>query len=377
MKKNKPYRQNRSVETGRIIGLVLVLLFVWIAGMGCVTSAQKMVEQKVLVEADNENIGYMGRVDFSNPKEPRFDWPGVSIRAAFEGGYCGIGLSDGGNDYNVFIDGKLREVISTKRNTELYDAASGLDSGTHTLLVTKRTESSFGICTFKGLYLEKGKRLLPLQRKSARFIEFIGDSISCGYGNESTHLICPSLREFENNYLSYCGYTARSLDADYSVIAISGRGIVRNYGEKARTSANPMPSYYDRVLANDSTKTWDYSRRQADIVVINLGTNDYSTQPKPDEDVFVSEYLKLVSRVRQNYPLAEIFCLCGTMATYPQCSVIRKAVDSATGDGENKIHFVGTPSFPQEDCGCDWHPNVASHKLIADALLAEIGKYVK
>lgn len=35
------------------------------------------------IDADDPNIEYIGRFDFSNPKSVRFDWPGVQIKSAF------------------------------------------------------------------------------------------------------------------------------------------------------------------------------------------------------------------------------------------------------------------------------------------------------
>jgi len=356
-----------------IIIVILSAIFV----TGCISpGAGTPPKEKIFIGADDSNIIYMGRVDFSNPKEPRFDWPGVSITAVFEGRYCGIALEDGNNDYNVFIDGELFTVISTKRTILQYENVSGLKNGTHTLLLTKRTEGYFGIGEFKGLYLEKGKKLLPPPETHDLNIEFIGDSITCGYGNEGESVTCASLREYQNNYLAYCAVASRELNANYSVIAISGRGVVRNYGEKTKTSEMPMPFYYDRVLQNDSKLIWDFSSWIPRIVVINLGTNDYSTKPHPDKEVFIEGYLNLIARVRTNYPDAEIFCLCGTMATPPQCKIIREVVETGNNSGDAKIHFVATPSFSQVECGCDWHPNTEAHKVIADKLVAEIRKFL-
>jgi len=66
------------------------------------------------VTADDPDIQYTGRVDLTDPRKPRFSWAGVSITAVFEGERCAIRLSDGGSDYNVFIDGKLHAVLRTR-----------------------------------------------------------------------------------------------------------------------------------------------------------------------------------------------------------------------------------------------------------------------
>ncbi|HXL72683.1 MAG TPA: hypothetical protein VN963_03575, partial [bacterium] len=70
-----------------------------------------VARSSVLVLANDPNIQYSGRFDFSNPLAPRFDWPAVSISAVFQGTSIGILLTDGNNNYNAFIDGHLQQVI--------------------------------------------------------------------------------------------------------------------------------------------------------------------------------------------------------------------------------------------------------------------------
>ncbi|MEP7106718.1 MAG: hypothetical protein ABI760_02025, partial [Ferruginibacter sp.] len=47
-----------------------------------------------LFEADNALYQYVGRIDFSNSKKPRFWSPGVYIRAGFKGTYCELWVND-------------------------------------------------------------------------------------------------------------------------------------------------------------------------------------------------------------------------------------------------------------------------------------------
>ena len=58
-------------------------------------------------------------------------------------------------------------------------------------------------------------------------------------------------------------------------------GVVRNYGSPNVTSPDPLPIFYPRAVANDNSSSWNPSQWQADAVVINLGSNDFSTQPQP------------------------------------------------------------------------------------------------
>ena len=97
-------------------------------------------------------------------------------------------------------------------------------------------------------------------------IEFVGDSITCGYG-------IGSLEPADGSY-TYAVQTAEHLDADYSVIAISGIGV---YKSTSRHSAIAnMSASYDLNNWYRSKETRYAPQRQADIVVVNLNTNDNS-----------------------------------------------------------------------------------------------------
>src|SRR5205807_2650882 len=104
-----------------------------------------------------------------------------------------------------------------------YEAATGLPNGEHTLELFKRSESFVFNIQLLGIQLEAGKKLLPPEPAAKRRIELIGDSITCGYGNE-----CANEKEHfslatENNYLAYGPLAARAVKADCVQIAWSGK----------------------------------------------------------------------------------------------------------------------------------------------------------
>jgi len=330
------------------------------------------------IDPDDPNIEYIGRFDFSNPKSVRFDWPGVQIRTRFEGTSCSIKLKDGKNDYNVFIDGRLHKVIRTTADT-IYVLANGLEKKTHTLLITKRTEALFGVGTFEGFILDAGKSLVKPKEKDRRKIEFVGDSYFTGFGSEGDSPDCAFGRETQNSYLSFGPQLARKLDADYSIVAISGSGVVKNYGDSLRTSELPLPHYYDQACFNDSLK-WDFNRWQPDAVVVRLGRNDYWQKPHPKREMFRTAYLKLLKDIRKHYPNAHIFALCSPLRRDPHCDYISSVVNELNGKNKDKkIHFVkvNVTFNPKRDFGCEKHPNRFGHKKIADFLEPIIRKEMK
>jgi len=81
--------------------------------------------------------------------------------------------------------------------------------------------------------------------------------------------------------MSYISIAARELGACLHTECWSGRGVVRNYGDKNRTSAEPMPAFYPRALATDPASKWDFAQYQSNVVLVNLGSK-YCTKHKSE-----------------------------------------------------------------------------------------------
>src|SRR5665811_1053547 len=76
--------------------------------------------QTKFIPANSEAIRYVGRFDFSNPKEVRYDWSGVYIQFSFRGTECAVKMSDTNhNYYNVFIDDQPSKTIDVKSDTTI------------------------------------------------------------------------------------------------------------------------------------------------------------------------------------------------------------------------------------------------------------------
>src|SRR6185295_687477 len=120
------------------------------------------------------------------------------------------------------VDGQPASVIVADPAKTVYAAATGLPDKEHTLELFKRTEPLVGTTQFLGLQIPKGK-LLPLPARAKRRIEIVGDSISCGYGNESANQNEHFEPKTENNYLAYGAVAARAVGAEYVSVAWSGK----------------------------------------------------------------------------------------------------------------------------------------------------------
>ena len=319
------------------------------------------------VEATDSRITFAGRTLRKN-NTVLFDWAGVEIRFGFKGERFTLLMDGGGSDYNIVIDGAVLKVLRPEPgvNEHVITLPAGADQGEHLVIIQRRNDAHFGVTTFKGLKLSKDDQLLPKPEMKTRKIEFIGDSYTVGYGNEGPSTECDSLRPYENNALSFASIAARALAAEAHMIAVSGRGLVRNYGDKERASSESMPSLYDRVLFNDKQEAWDFSQWQADAVVIKLGTNDFSTEPHPAPDNFKQALTHLLARITKHYGDVPVFIVADL--SLPVVVSLYRDYYQANSKMNNSLHFVELPKPTQDQLGCDWHPNVDFHEQAASVL---------
>jgi len=332
--------------------------------------------QTKFISADNKAFRYVGRFDLSNPQEARFDWSGVYIQFNFKGTDCAVKMNDTGhNYYNIFVDDQPSKTMDVKSDTTLV-IARGLKKKEHKIRIYKRTEGSQGIGSFKGILISEKGEMLAWNEIPTRKIEFIGNSITCGYGTEGKSKSERWSPVTENNYQSYAPIMARAFNADYHIVAHSGMGVVRNYGYKEKVSPSAMPARFNRVFDEKEQPTWDFKLWKPDMVVINLGTNDFSTQPFPDKAVFKAGYEKLINDVFKQYGDLPVFCVVGPMTDEPCYSYVKEMVEDFRSAGKKEnVYFVGIPTYlmdSEKDLGSDTHPNYIGQRKMAAHVLPVI-----
>ena len=355
----------------------------WLLLIFTILLSGNSIQAVEVVPPTHPAIRYTGRVDRINPQVVMFDWPGVTINCNFTGEQIGIRIEGGAENYfNLFIDGELISVFSAPSDTMLYFQPS-TPGESHELLLTKRTEAEMGIVKFYGLIPDTNGAIFSSNRQSERRIEFIGNSITCGYGNEGSNRDEPFRPDTENNYKSYAAILARIFFAEAHFIAHSGRGVVRNYGDKKAESDfhETMPGRYNRTLDNIPTNEWDFNLWKADCVVINLGTNDFSTTPHPGKETFLNAYRKLIMQIRTSHGDVPLFCVVGPMLYEPCFSYVKELTSYFREQMNDKnIYFAGLPDNllnQDDDLGSDWHPSYQGQLKIAFQLLMPISTVMK
>lgn len=329
--------------------------------------ASSLSAQTLYVNASNDDIRYVGRT-VKSIEGVTFDWAGTYLEMNFSGDEIKVRASDSGtNFYDIVVDGVKKGPVKISEADTTVTLAHSLGRGTHHLVMQKRTEGGQGRTTLKQFIIEgKNTKLEAAPSVRERHIEFIGDSYTCGYGVESKSGDRFS-GETENCNLAHGAILARLFDADYTFIANSGRGVVRNYGDKNETSDTTMRDLMLRTLNTQHTPLWDFeaSPYTPDVVVIFLGINDYSTKPYPSVKTFKSGYKEIIATLRAKWGTdMPILCIAPNVHERVRESV--SEMKEELGDS-NLYYYAQSDSYLQYpvDFGADGHPNIKGQRKVA------------
>ena len=355
--------------------LVLMFLFSLVISARCSDKKSTMRSY----DADHANIIYSGRIDASDAKKIRLSGSASYITFRFKGSDCEMGLRDeykyeGYNILTVIIDGQDAGRIKISKDCTYYPIARGLDEGEHTVMVSKATEAQNGYVEFIGL---RCKKLLSPPRRPVRKIEFIGNSITCGYGATSLEIPCGTGEWYAQHdaYYAYGPMIARELNADWLLSSVSGIGMFRNWN----TLGPAMPEVYQHIyMDTDSTSVWDFSDYVPDLVSICLGTNDFSDggeetpRASLDSTSFIRAYIDFVKLVRSNYPNAKICLLTSPLLSGEKAVRLEGYLKTVMEELKNKANETNVYLFEFHDTyahGCSGHPSKQEQALIASHLL--------
>lgn len=314
------------------------------------------------------NIG--GRTVSAPDGAKVFGWPGVYFEGRFSGPSVEVAVEAGAEHLAVSIDGQPRAELTTGTDRLIL---GGLGAGDHVVRLDKLTESPNGSARFLGFFVGQGGRALP-PRPRARRIEFIGDSHTVGYGVRSARRDCTraEIHDLTDTSLTFGPILAGRLDADYRIVAFSGRGMVRNYDGIA--PGETLPVLYARAIPGDPTTVVDPADGwRPDLIVINLGTNDVSTPVKPGEawadDVALRQayrqaYVAFVRDLAQRQPKARFVLMAGDSFAAEVEQVVQ-AVDASAPGLATMVRISGMAME-----ACDSHPSVADQRLMADRVEA-------
>lgn len=335
-----------------------------------------------------ESIQYFGRFDFSNGY-PVADWSGSRLTFLVDGwgekAEVSLSVIMGGEiesyEYYVGVEincnlvGRYGITPFTPYLNFSFDADT---DSIYEVSVIKLTEASTGAMAFNSLTvdhasLSKSTTAAIVDKRASsgcsrygdRKLKMLvlGDSITAAYGVDGVYP-CSYSPDTENILESYASLVATSVNAQLHTVAWSGKGVVRNYGDENSVSANPLPIYYNRTLgiSADPALYWDPATTAyvPDIILITLGSNDYSTQPNPSDEDFTAGYTALVTQLQKDYPLALIAAVCEPTPGNGECENEQRVAECMG------LSIITVPdSIYVNPNGCDGHPSVQGQQNIA------------
>ncbi|MBO4330977.1 MAG: hypothetical protein J5827_02765 [Oscillospiraceae bacterium] len=254
--------------------------------------------------------------------------------------------------------------------------------GEHTVRVVRLSENNKGKAGIVSLSAD-GELLPPPEAPGGPHIEVAGDSITCGYGNETSQ---PGFdTQYENALKTYGWLAAKELGAEYSCVAVSGCSVAAPTWLPGIDDFHAMETLYEytdkpleSALGAASLTPWDFKAHPVDAVVMNLGTNDANEVKmngfsRESVDSFHRHYGAMVEQLRRlNGSEAWIVCTLGPMDYY-LWDDIRDVVEeykARTGDGRVICRKLGGIVSFTEGSGADTHPSAATHERMGRELAA-------
>lgn len=329
------------------------------------------------IPAADSRIQVWGRHVLTDSGSMVADWPATTVVLRFKGTGITAKLA-GAHRYEIRLDGKNLPILTTQGDVKDYELAKGLELGVHTLILARRTEAlGEPEELFAVLPLGPAAELLAPPSRPQRRIEFIGDSYTVGYGNESV-IQTPNENQVDslvfattNSQKSFAMLVGKRLGAEVQINAISGRGLVRNFN--GFDPGQEFGYFYRSALLaprlrKQNNASWDFASWQPQVIVIGLGINDWQGQPPyPDSLAFDAAYHALLDSLRVIHPGVKlVLCATGVWPTEALIPRVKAIVAAELAQGKKDVRYF---EFSAEKSGLWYHPSLADHEAIAAKLV--------
>lgn len=269
----------------------------------------------------------------------------------------------------VLID-DTKQKVKIRNGEQVLTFAVSL--GKHHFKIIKLPES--GCCAFGIKELECSGQFLKLKNDRKLNIEFVGDSITAGYGNMARHKDSPFTTATEDGQRSFAYLVGEALHANYNVVAAGGHPIY-----KSPYSKQSLPSLYDNIDLYRNQDKWNFDTFRPDVIVIALGTNDMSylkrleeKQRAKEKEVFKQQFVDFVrALLKQNCYIVLLDGFYG----HKELKEITYWVKSEIAD--NRVSVLQMKNIIESGDMRAGHPGHQTHKVTAKLLVEHIQKLVK
>lgn len=283
----------------------------------------------------------------------------------------------------VWVDGVIVNDLMVNQKEIKFSLVNEQEAKIHQITIMKVSESAMSTCGIGMIETDDEGSILPVETKQ-RFIEFAGDSITCGYGVDDEVAEHNFKTDTEDATKAYAYLTCQHLQADHSLVSLSGYGIISGYSDDGvRRPDQRLPLFYEKLGFSygnfqgvyPQDVAWDFIKRQPDLVVVNLGTNDdsFTRDDAALQQEYCDTYQSFLKTIRQNNPTAKILCILGIMGERLNPMVEKAVADYQKDTGDTNVHFAPfTEQLPEDGRAADWHPSQLTHRKNAEKLSAII-----
>lgn len=280
----------------------------------------------------------------------------------------------------IFVDDKLAVDFIMDEKIKIIQVFHG-QAMKRIVRVVKLSEATYSTIGIRGI--NSDSNICASQGKNLK-IEFVGDSITCGYGVDGRDGESSSTLN-ENASKTYSYLTALELDADYSFVSYSGYGVISGHTENgSKQPERTVPEFYSKFGKSEYSFAdgllpqridWNHYNFIADIVVVNLGTNDYFYIGKDTIKAkeFQEGYVDFLRQVRNVNPRAYILCTLGMVGDelYPTIEDAVAVYSKLLKD--ERISCMKFENQLKEDGhGVMMHPSAITHEKAAGKLISYI-----
>ena len=260
--------------------------------------------------------------------------------------------------FTLYVDGvRSDERIKAGAGTSTLTLADFATGGVHTVRLLKQTEARLSLCVLSTLQFKGYLNDAPAQKQ--HYVVFIGDSITCGFGN-----LCANGTEnggsaiYQDGTNTYAYLTAQKLDADLEAVSCSGIGITKG-SDSIPFPAGELFSKQSKFRSDTQAFT---PTRVPDLVVINLGTNDAANGASVSQ--FMKDVKALIELVRSTYgkdvPIVWAYNMMND-------SLYGSAKFAISGLGGENAGIYACQLNQNHDGGVG-HPSLAAHAEAAELL---------
>ena len=202
--------------------------------------------------------------------------------------------------------------------------------------------------------------------------------MTCAYGVEGIDENEHFKTNTENFSKSYAYIASQIWNVDYSSVSYSGYGITSGYSEGDKNPNDLVSLYYKTIGKHENYPgKWDFKKYKNDIILINLGANDYNyymADPEKRGDEFVQDYIKFLDLVKECNPNSLIICTLGNIKKKVIYRLVEKAVKLYK---DKQVVVFEVPEYEVDKYGSDWHPSVASQEKIGKIVAENISEFIK